>query len=234
MQELIKVTANEQGSQVVSARELHKFLEVKTEFAKWCKRMFEYGFEENKDYILVVKNDERVWGGNNKTDFALTLDTAKEISMVQRTDKGKQARLYFIECEKVLKKPLSPAEQLLANAQLLVDIEKKQLEFDSRLTAIEESRNVATQELLLAERSTEKIPEETTRAKIRKLINQYCNAKNADQRSVWHVVYDRLYYRYGVSLRAVLKAKNESMLDVAERLGHLEKIFAICSNELEQ
>jgi len=117
-------------------------------------------------------------------------------------------------------------------AQMLVDIERKQNEMDSRLRDIEEIRNKATEALLVAERSTEVLPEETTRMKIRRIINQYCNAKNADQRNVWHVIYDRLYYRYGISLRAIGKKKNESTLDVAERLRHLDKIFVICSNEL--
>lgn len=128
-------------------------------------------------------------------------------------------------------KPLSPAEQLLANAQLLVDLERKQNEMDDRLKAIEETRNEATKALLEAERSTDEVPEETTRVKIRRIINQYCNAKNADHRSVWHVIYDRLYYRYGVNLRAIVKKKGEATLDVAERLGHLDKIYAICSRE---
>ena len=237
MNELIKIATNEQGLKVVSARELYEFLEPKTEFSKWCLRMFEYGFEGDRDYVQVaVKNDDNLKGGRSTIiDYALTLDAAKEIAMLQRTERGKQARLYFIACEKELKqlvKPISAAELQLQQAQLLVDIERKQIEFDNRLKAIEDSRNKATEELLIAERSTEVIPEETTRVKIRRLINQYCNAKNADHRSVWHVIYDRLYYRYGVSLRAVVKKKNESTLDVAERLGHLDKIWAICSNEL--
>ena len=232
MNELIKIATNEQGLKVVSARELYEFLEPKTEFSKWCLRMFEYGFEEDRDYSLVKIGERQA---HNKTDYALTLDTAKEIAMLQRTERGKQARLYFIACEKELKrlvKPISAAELQLQQAQLLVDIERKQIEFDNRLKAIEDSRNKATEELLIAERSTEVIPEETTRVKIRRLINQYCNAKNADYHSVWSVIYDRLYYRYGVSLRAIVKKKNESTLDVAERLGHLDKIWAICSNEL--
>ena len=136
-------------------------------------------------------------------------------------------------------KVMSIEELIIAQAQSMIDAKKdiaevKQevLEVKSKLAQIEESRNVATQELLLAERSKESLPEETTRVKIRRLVNQYCNAKNADQRSVWYVVYDRLYYRYGISLRSIVKKNNENMLDVAERLGHLDKIFAICSNEL--
>jgi prophage antirepressor-like protein len=136
-------------------------------------------------------------------------------------------------------KVMSIEELIIAQAQSMIDAKKdiaevKQevLEVKSKLAQIEESRNLATQELLLAERSKESLPEETTRVKIRRLVNQYCNAKNADQRSVWYVVYDRLYYRYGISLRSIVKKNNENMLDVAERLGHLDKIFAICSNEL--
>lgn len=100
MQELIKVNTTAQGSQVVSARDLYGFLEVKTEFSKWCSRMFEYGFDESKDFSPFLTEST---GGRPQTDYALTLDTAKEIAMLQRSDKGKQARQYFIECEKQLK-----------------------------------------------------------------------------------------------------------------------------------
>lgn len=96
MTNIIKITENN-GTSVVSARELHVFLEVKTEFAKWINRMLEYGFTENQDYSLV-KIGER--SAHNKIDYALSLDTAKEISMLQRSEKGKQARQYFIDCEK--------------------------------------------------------------------------------------------------------------------------------------
>lgn len=99
MQELIKIK-EQNGNRAVSARELHQFLEVETQFTKWCERMFEYGFQENEDFILV-KNDQNKVSKSNPKDYALTIDTAKEISMIQRTDKGKQARQYFIAMEKV-------------------------------------------------------------------------------------------------------------------------------------
>lgn len=81
MNELIKISLNEKNKQVVSARDLHLFLEVQTDFSNWAKRMFEYGLEENKDYSLV-KIGER--SAHNKIDYALTIDTAKQISMVQK------------------------------------------------------------------------------------------------------------------------------------------------------
>lgn len=80
---------------MVSGRELHEFLEVGTQYSKWFDRMVGYGFEENVDFAVLVKNDYDVtaFGGQRKiTDHAMKLDMAKEISMIQRTAKGKQAR----------------------------------------------------------------------------------------------------------------------------------------------
>ena len=102
MNELIKIEENKQGQSMVNARDLHIFLGITTSFSHWIKRMFEYGFDENEDYI-VVKNDIGQKSPNvlfHKIDYAITLDCAKEISMLQRNAKGKEARKYFIEAEK--------------------------------------------------------------------------------------------------------------------------------------
>jgi anti-repressor protein len=102
--ELIKIVENEDGSRIVNARDLYVFLGVKKDFTSWCKHMFTYGFTENADYCLLPQTGEQSGrGGHNKIDYALTVDTAKEIAMIQRTDRGKEARQYFIECEKALK-----------------------------------------------------------------------------------------------------------------------------------
>jgi len=110
MQELIKVATNAQGSQVVSARDLHNFLGVTERFSNWCQRMFSYGFVENEDYLgCKVFN---TLANQELQDFALTLDTAKEIAMLQRSEKGKQARQYFIECEKQIRHVTAPQTSL--------------------------------------------------------------------------------------------------------------------------
>lgn len=127
MEQLIKVQANENGQQVVSARELHEFLEVKTDFTDWCKRMFEYGFEEGRDFTSYLGESN---GGRPSKEFALTIDCAKEISMLQRTDKGKEARLYFIECEKQLSLK-TPQTYLEALKALVATEEEKQLLLES-------------------------------------------------------------------------------------------------------
>ena len=103
MNQLIATNTNESGEIVVSGRELHEFLEVQTPYKKWFDRMTEYGFSENVDFAVLDKNvrDETAFGGIRKmTDHALKIDMAKEISMIQRNERGKQARQYFIEIEK--------------------------------------------------------------------------------------------------------------------------------------
>ena len=99
MNELLKVNyGNERIT--LSARELHGFLGIGTEFAKWMQRMCEYGFSENQDYRVFVKNDDNSKGGRPSTDYEITLDMAKEIAMIQRSDRGKEVRQYFLELER--------------------------------------------------------------------------------------------------------------------------------------
>jgi len=88
MQELITITEQD-GKQIVSARDLHRFLEIETPLTIWMPRMLDYGFEDGKDFVTFLLEST---GGRPLTNYALTLDTAKEISMIRRSDKGKQAR----------------------------------------------------------------------------------------------------------------------------------------------
>ncbi|MFW8618468.1 phage antirepressor KilAC domain-containing protein [Enterococcus innesii] len=105
MNELIKVSTNENDEQLVSGRELHGFLEVATEYKKWFSRMTEYGFVENEDFIRVTQKCPTLGGVQNITDHLMKLDMAKEISMIQRSEKGKQARHYFLQVEKAWNNP---------------------------------------------------------------------------------------------------------------------------------
>lgn len=125
MKELIKIT-EQNGKQAVSARELHRFLEITERFNSWFDRMCQYGFVENIDYqgckfFNTLANQEL-------TDYALTLDTAKEISMLQRSEKGKIARRYFIECEKKLRTGGFALPQTFAEALKLAAQQAERLE----------------------------------------------------------------------------------------------------------
>ncbi|MCT4142993.1 phage antirepressor KilAC domain-containing protein [Elizabethkingia anophelis] len=130
MNELIKIQDNG-GQSAVSARELHKFLEIETRFNDWIKRMFEYGFTQDTDYQLLLKNEYNLNGGRPETDYALTLDCAKEISMLQRSEKGKQARKYFIDCEKKLKTGGFALPQTFAEALKLAANQAERIELQS-------------------------------------------------------------------------------------------------------
>lgn len=100
MNELLKVNYDSERI-TLSARELHEFLEIETPFKKWFLRMTEYGFNQNFDYREVMdKNVQNPKGGRPSTDYEITLDMAKEIAMLQRSEKGKQCRQYFLELER--------------------------------------------------------------------------------------------------------------------------------------
>lgn len=124
MNELINVTLNENHEPVVSGRQLHETLEVKTEYKKWFKRMTEYGFAENEDYLRVTQKCPTLGGLQDVTDHVLKLDMAKEIAMIQRTDKGKEVRTYFIQVEKDFNSP----EKIMARALLMADKKVHKLE----------------------------------------------------------------------------------------------------------
>ena len=101
MKDLIKITTNDKGQQLVSARELHEFLEVKKDFTDWFKyRVAQYGFEENLDFTTILGKST---GGRPSKDFAIKIEMAKELSMVENSENGKEVRKYFLECEKIAK-----------------------------------------------------------------------------------------------------------------------------------
>lgn len=124
MNGIIKINLNDNQEPVVSGRQLHEALEVKTPYSMWFDRMVEYGFTENQDFLLnnFVKQTGR--GGHNKVDHIIKLDMAKEIAMIQRSDRGKQVRQYFIQIEKDFNSP----EKIMARALLLADKKVHQLE----------------------------------------------------------------------------------------------------------
>ena len=111
--ELIKITTNEEGKKLVSARELHEFLGLQKRFSAWIEQYIkvdnEYLFLEGEDFTSVLTSTVVNNGAKRELqDYAITINMAKEISMVTKNDKGKQARKYFIECEKQLKQTQQP------------------------------------------------------------------------------------------------------------------------------
>ena len=130
MTELISLTQstiNGELQQTVNARELHAFLQSKQDFSTWIKnRVEQYDFVENQDFVIFSENSEKIQKGRPSKDYYITLDMAKELAMVERNDKGKQARQYFIECERKLRErqlKLAPTTYVEALRALADEVE---------------------------------------------------------------------------------------------------------------
>lgn len=131
------------GRRAVNARDLHSFLESKQDFSTWMKnRIDQYGFVENQDYQVFHKIMENPKGGRPSDEYALSIDMAKELSMVERTERGKQARRYFIACEKGLVQIVS-MNQHQQNKPKQVNASKKRVEaFGAWVTMLSSAMNL--------------------------------------------------------------------------------------------
>ena len=136
MNNLLKIEVNSNQEQTVSGRELYAFLGIAERFSKWWDRMIGYGFTENIDFTSVQKSTV-VNNGAEKPiiDHIMKLDMAKELCMLARNDKGKQARQYFLEVErewnspeKVMARALMLAEAKLNEVKAFADKQTKKLE----------------------------------------------------------------------------------------------------------
>ena len=99
--EIVPVYETEKGIKVVNGRELYTVLESKQDFSTWVKRrLLECDAEENEDFELLHNSVEQVSGTKYRIEYIIKLDTAKEMAMLERNEKGKQVRKYFIAAEK--------------------------------------------------------------------------------------------------------------------------------------
>ena len=190
MNAMIKVDLNENQEPIVSGRELHEVLEIKTEYKKWFDRMKEYGFTENIDYARVTQKCPTLGGEQDIVNHAIKLDMAKEIAMIQRNDKGKQIRQYFIQVEKdfnspekVMARALKFAEQKLnvlqiENAQVeirnkLLNYKTNYAEIDSRYQNVKSERASAKKQIRYAERKIKNL--DNAKKRIRKNFERKIN-----------------------------------------------------------
>lgn len=156
---LVKIEVNESLEPMVSGRELHKQLEVQSNYTTWFDRMKDYGFTENADYVVCFPNLESEGrGGQNKVDHLIKLDMAKEICMIQRTERGKQARQYFIQVEKdynspekIMARALRIAEQELSNLKITVTEQAKRIEESRPKVLFAESVSASDTSILIGD-----------------------------------------------------------------------------------
>lgn len=129
MNELITINYDSERP-TVSARDLHEFLEIKTAYKDWFPRMCEYGFTEGIDFCSFLSESN---GGRPKQNHQLTIEMAKELCMLSRTEKGKEARLYFINLEKQWNSPEMVMARALKVANLTLQQKDRELEIKNQL-----------------------------------------------------------------------------------------------------
>lgn len=126
MNELIKIDYDAEWPSV-SARDLHEGLEIGTEFRKWFPRMAEYGFAENTDWKRVSQKCPTLGGEQEMVDYQISVDMAKQICMIQRTEKGRMYRQYFLDLEKAWNTPEQIMARALRMADKTIEDQKKQI-----------------------------------------------------------------------------------------------------------
>lgn len=189
MDELITISENN-GKKAVSARDLHAFLESKRDFSNWIKdRIDKYGFVENQDFQVFNNFGENPKGGRPTIEYALSINMAKELSMIENNERGRQARKYFIACEEqVTKRELSRKELLLMALQ--AEEEKERLEIENR------------QKQLLLEQKTEQLDE----SKEWYSIKRWAKEHNMNWRSIKWRKMKALSYELGYEIKKVFDA----------------------------
>lgn len=136
MNTLLEIKVNENQEQAVSGRDLHMFLGIETPYTKWFERMLQYGFENGRDYTdknvsVLSEKREREY---TQLDHLMKIDMAKELCMLARNEKGKQARQYFLEVErewnspeKVMARALNIANNTINNLKLENSMQKQMI-----------------------------------------------------------------------------------------------------------
>ncbi len=224
MNELIKINY-QHDRQTTSARSLWEFLDKPyTKFTMWFDQYKQYGFTEKEDYrALSVKTYTAQGNAVDTTDYEITIDMAKELAMLQKTERGKQARLYFIELEKSWNTP----EAVMARALKMADV--KLLSLQNTVTVLE------TENKLLAQQNVEWVDRKIIEA----LVKVYGSKIGFD--NAWREFKKELLYMHGININARItnhmnntgrktKPKTLSMIQDDELRACLSTAVAMCRN----
>lgn len=212
MNELIKTITRDDGTIAVSGRELHDFLEVDTPYTQWFDRMIDYGFTENTDFKGLSQKSEKPIGGRPRIDHVMTLDMAKEVAMIQRTDRGKQARQYFIEIDKQAHHDmtgLSPATRAaVAATQALAAQERRLNRVDAKVDAISDIVSISTMDWRRATRD---------------IITKIAHMRGDDYQATRKDIYKDVEQRGGYSLSTRLTNLRNRMAGEGQSLSKRNK-----------
>ena len=191
-----------EGQFPVNARDLHEFLQVETRFDIWIgRRIDEYGFKANADFRTMISLDRGNALGVPATEYEITLSMAKELSMVERNERGKQARRYFIACEQHLKAITKPAcleDLIILQAQSVKEL---------KATVEQQGRTLALVKDTFASRPDD------WRDAINDGVKQIAKATEQYHQFVWKEFYDLLEDRGHCDLETRLKNLKSRMTE---------------------
>lgn len=189
--EMLPVYQNENGEKFVNARELHDQLMSKQKFADWIKKRIEnYGFTENEDFFISLGKST---GGRPTTDFILTMDTAKEISMVENNEMGRAIRKYFIEVEKRFRQQQakSPAELIYMLAQQNMESERRMSQLQQQVTTVQHRLDNYDRIDTIGD----------LQQRLNKMIRRYAHQEKTTISSAWRAFTDAFNTAYKTNLK---------------------------------
>lgn len=198
--ELIPIIKKD-GNHFVSARRLYEFLEIKKRFSTWIK-IYLNMFQEDVDWCTYRYTPPN--GTQEFDDYLLTIDMAKQIAMMSRTQKGKEARGYFLAIEKAFKEhikqgaqKLSMAEQLLLAAQITVEHEKKIAALDKKVEKLEEQKKLEDEWFGKLPPASVEVSDLDWQDKLNMKLRAYAKQNRVEFKSVWN----NFYYKLGYHLK---------------------------------
>ena len=236
-QGMISIYEIHEGIKVVMARELHKGLEVKTAFKDWInRRLSECDLIEGEDFSSVLSESS---GGRPSKDYLLKLDAAKEVAMMERNEKGKKYRRYFIEVEKKYNQQVLNTRNLSPQLQLLIKIETEQKRIEEHVNSVKKETMEVKSELQEMKDTIIINPKADWRKKTNQLIGKICTTMN-DYKTPKEKIYSALEERGRCNLNlrlnnlkvralsngtATSKVKKLNILDVIANDARLKEIY---------
>lgn len=225
----------------VDGRSLYEFLRIETPYHIWFPRMCEYGFVEGTDFCTKMYEST---GGRPAVNHDLTMDMAKEISMIQRNERGKQARQYFIECEKKLKaqvqKPMTQAELIAMQANALVEYEREQAKLKEDVRQIKEQSEHSTRILQSRIDTLNGVcTEGTPRQKLKAMVDLYAIKNGLQFGTAWREFVTAYNTAYKTNLKRKMKnymrahgIKKMTTPEYLEAVGKLDDAMRVADKML--
>lgn len=235
--DLVPVYETSTGEKVVYGTELHRVLESKTDFSNWVKRRLgECDAKENEDYALSSPNlANKKRGGFNKKEYIIKLDTAKEMAMLERNEKGKQVRRYFIQVEKKYKEARDAVAEF--NERVL-EILQNQSERIEGLEKHLRKNDISDDIRVLSDKDIR-----TRTKKLNKMTARIADLRGTTKMRILHLMYRTMEERNCFSLdsyRSVYcsekgKSEDTGMLNVICYFDNLYKIAVeMCEEAIER